>query len=225
MLLPMLAAAAMLQGGHIDTPYRQRRYEPVYHEHLKQVAIVPWYFRGGTDTAVRTAKDTIDSFFDRANFDRLSKARVDRVWVEGMGEKEYDLVNGSEQDPMPPLPSDEELRHLGRQLGVDVVCAGNIDWHTRSIWVALGPKTSAICTVNMKIVDMDKDGAVLDERDVQAEDTAEENGFATAASLLTGTLVTVVSGGPKTPHQQYSAQVALSKAFEPWLEGVFREVP
>jgi hypothetical protein len=69
------------------------------------------------------------------------------------------------------------------------------------------------------MVDMDHGGMALNVHDVVADDTAKESGFQTAAGIVSGGLVTVVSGGPATPHQQHAVQVALSQAFEPWLEG------
>jgi len=181
----------------------------------KTVAIVPWFFRGGTPTAVETARSTIERFFDRAGYDRISEVRVRHAWPH------EEVLTGPEQEPFPPLPTDAELRRLGHSLGVDMVCAGDLCWHTRSIWVALGPKTKSTCTVNMKMVDLDAGSTVLLNRDVTADDTAEESGFQTAAGIISGGLVTVVSGGPETPHEQRAAQVALSEAFEPWLEGIF----
>jgi len=204
MLLTLLAAASMMPGSPSLA---------VQHGH-KRVAVLPWVYRGGTETAIRTAQDTIDQFFDRAGYDRLSTNTV----ASGWGRRGVELV-GPEQDPIPRLPSDASLRRLGRELGVDLVCAGEVYWHTRPIWVALGPKTKSTCTVNMKLVDMDHRGVVLSERNITADDTAEESGLQTAAGILSAGLVTAVSGGPETPHQQRAAQIALSEAFGPWLEG------
>lgn len=179
----------------------------------KTVAILPFVYRGGTRTAMRTVRDTVGRFFDRAGYGRTATHDLRDAW-------HHAEMIGPESDPLPPMPSDSELRHIGHDLNVDAVCAGEVTWHTRSIWVALGPKTKSTCSINMKIMNLDNGNDVLDVHDVWADDTEEESGFATAAGILTGGLVTVVSGGPETPHEQRAAQIALSKAFEPWLEGV-----
>jgi hypothetical protein len=180
----------------------------------KTVAIIPWNFRGGTPGAVETARRTIDGFFDRAGYDRISTSKVDNAWPH-----RHRLV-GSESETMPEMPTDDALRHIGHDLGANMVCVGDVSWHTRSIWVALGPKTKSTCTLSMKLMNLDNNATVLSDKDLVVDDTAEESGFQTAAGILTGGLVTIVSGGPETPHQQRAVQVALSQAFEPWLEGV-----
>jgi hypothetical protein len=179
----------------------------------RTVAILPIVFRGGTVTAMRTARDTIDRFFDHAGYDEISVRRIRQSF------RPYVELVGPEQDGLPRLPSDGEMRRVGQSLGATLVCAAEISWHTRSVWVSLGPKTKSTCTINLKMIDMAHGDQVLSEHDVTADDTAEESGFATAAGIITGGLVTVVSGGPETPHQQRAVQIALSKAFEPWLEG------
>ena len=186
---------------------------PLQNHRLKTVAVLPWTFRAGTPSAVETANDTINHFFDRAGYDRLSPDRIGTVWHH-----QSDWVN-MEQDPMPPMPTDQQLKRIGQRLGVDLICVGRVSWHTRSVWVSLGPKTKATCTIDLRMVAIDHGGVSLNERDVQADDTSEESGFQTAAGILTGGLVTVVSGGPASSHQQRAAQIALSRAFEPWLEG------
>jgi hypothetical protein len=178
------------------------------------VVIIPFVFRGGTQSAVETGRETVDKFFERAGYDRISINKEDIPWSASVN-----LV-GDGNDPMPRLPSEQVMRKIGQTEHADLVVAGEVYWHTRSIWVSLGPKTKATAYVNLKMVALgDHPVRTLNVHDVQASDTDEESGFATAASILTGGLVTVVSGGPETPHQQLAAQIALSKAFEPWLEG------
>lgn len=82
----------------------------------------------------------------------------------------------------------------------------------------MGPKTKADCTVSMVIIDVSKGEVILDSKDVVADSTKVEKGWETAASLLVSAGFTVLSGGPKTPHQQRSAQMAIGKAMEPWLK-------
>jgi hypothetical protein len=203
MIIPIVAALALTQNGvqHHINPHQR-------------VVIIPFVYRGGTKSAVETGRDTVDRFFERAGYDRISINKEDIPWSA-----DINLV-GDGNDPLPNLPSESIMRHIGEVEHADLVVAGEIYWHTRSIWVSLGPKTKSTAYVNLKMVALGSHAArTLNVHDVQASDTDEESGFATAASILTGGLVTVVSGGPETPHQQRAAQIALSKAFEPWLEG------
>ncbi len=119
---------------------------------------------------------------------------------------------------MPDLPSPKRLLQLGKALGADYVVAGRCKWSTVSLWVALGPKTKSWCTVDVLIVDVANAEIDLQARAVRADSTRVEAGWETAASLLVSAGFTMFSGGPKTPHQQKAAQMAIGMALEPWLK-------
>lgn len=209
MLTTLLAAAILGQNVviHRDVPQR-----------IHRVAIIPFVYRGGTQTAVDTARDTVDKFFDRAGYDRLSTNRIESVWAPNT------VLFGDENAYMPRLPSEQAMRRIGRELNADLVVAGEVRWHTRPIWVSLGPKTKSTAYVSIRMVALgDHPPITLNVHEVEGNDTEEESGFKTAAGILTGGLVTVVSGGPETPHEQRAVQIALSRAFEPWLEGAIPE--
>jgi hypothetical protein len=174
---------------------------------IKQVAILPWHFEDGTETAVKTAQDTVKTLFEKVNYEVVPEVRAKTVWEETLKKR-----LGSD------IPDAKDLLELGKEMKVDLVCAGKAKWRTRSVWVALGPKTKADCTVSMVLIDVKKGEVVLDAKDVNADSTKVEKGWETAASLLVSAGFTVLSGGPKTPHQQRSAQMAIGKAMEPWLK-------
>ena len=121
-----------------------------------------------------------------------------------------------------------DLLKLGQELGADWVITGHAAWHTRSIWIGLGPKTKSDCTVDMVIVDVKKKELSLDARQVTMDSTAKEDPLKAAATLLFGLVrvegqllltlpLTVVSGGPKTPREQRAVQLAIAKAIQPWI--------
>lgn len=174
---------------------------------VRQVAILPWSFTDGTDTAIKTAQDTLKALFEKVNYEVVPEVRAKTVWEETLQKR-----LGSD------IPDSKDLLALGREMKVDLVCAGKAKWRTRSVWVALGPKTKADCTVSMVIIDVGKGEVILDSKDINADSTRVEKGWETAASLLVSAGFTVLSGGPKTPHQQRSAQMAIGKAMEPWLK-------
>jgi len=184
---------------------------------LKTVAILPWIYRGGTNTAMKTANDALDAFFDKAKCDRQSKVKVVSAWEEAMGKSNIKEV-GEENDPMPDLPNAKDLLALGKKMGVDYVCAGRAKWHTKSVWISLGPKTKADCTVDVELVDVHKEELALNQTGIKADDTRRESGLETAAAILVSMGFTAFSGGPKTPHQQKAVVNALGLAFEPWLK-------
>lgn len=184
---------------------------------VPKVAILPWCFREGTDTAVKTAKDTVSALFEKTNHEVLGVVTVKSAWERDLNMAPFpELSNG--KDTYPALPTPKELLALGKKLNADFVCAGRAKWHTKSVWVGFGPKTKADCTVDMMIVDVKKEEVALDAKDVKSDSTKKEDGAAVAAALLVSVGFTVVSGGPKTPHQQRAGQQAIGKAMDPWLK-------
>jgi hypothetical protein len=173
------------------------------------VAVLPWIFLKGTDGAVKTAKERLTDILTTSAFEIAQEADVRTAWSK----------MGRSLDPdRAELPSAKALLQLGHKLGVDYVLTGRAQWHTRSIWVGFGPKTKSTCTVDLIIVDVKKDRVALNARKVWMDSTTKEDPLKAAGAVLLTPLVTVVSGGPKTPHEQRAAQLAIGKAIKPWLE-------
>jgi hypothetical protein len=183
---------------------------------VPKVAILPWTLKDGTETANKTAKDVLVTLFEKSRFEVVSSARVLSMWENEMGEAPVKEILNS-QDALPAMPQATRLLELGKKLGVDLVCAGRADWHTKSVWVALGPKTKAECTVDVMIIDVKKQEIILQADAVKGDSTRTEKGLETAGALLVSFGITALSGGPKTPHQQRAATNAIAKSMEPWL--------
>jgi len=129
------------------------------------------------------------------------------------------LSNSPEsKDYYPDLPKDDELLLLGKTLKVDYVTACRVRWATSSKWVMLGPKTKATCVVDTKIINVATESVILRSENIVADSTRIEKGWETAASVLISSAFTMVSGGPKTPHQQKAAEAAISISYEPWIK-------
>ena len=192
---------------------------------IKTVAVLPWSYQGGTDTAVKTGDETVTALFTGAGYAVVPEAVTREYLTDMFGERGRRLNFDKNDRAVPELSSPQEMLRLGRAMGVDLVCAGGASWHTRSIWVSLGPKTKATCTVDMVIIDVGKGEVVLDARRVSADSHKRETTAETAAALLIHLGITAVSGGPKTPHQQRSARLAIGEAMEPWLQAVVRPAP
>lgn len=175
----------------------------------EKIAALPWVYLKGADGAVRTAREFLNTVLTRAQIEVLPEARVTLMWRRGLGHaKDADRTS---------LPTTKELLRLGRRLGVDWVVTGRAKWHTRSIWVTLGPKTKSDCTVDILIVDVKRAEVALDARGIRMDSTAKEDALKAAGAIILTPLVTMVSGGPKTPHEQRAVQLAITKALQPWL--------
>jgi hypothetical protein len=189
------------------------------------VAILPGVYEKGPLGAQIAAKEFLEAaltqspFFRAGSFQIIPEARVMLTWTKDMGHAPASQSAG--------LPTPKDLLILGEKLGVDWVITGHALWHTRSIWIGMGPKTKSDCTVDMVIVDVKKRELSLDARQVKLGCAPSDPPLKAATALLLGlasrgllssTLpLTVVSGGPKTPREESAVRLAIAKAMEPWL--------
>lgn len=217
-LLPCLAQNAP-DSKPIDESSQVRANTP------ETVAILPWIYKDGTPGAQIAAKEFLETaltksyFFREDSFQIIPEERVTLAWTNDMGHDPNSERTG--------LPTPKELLKLGEKLGVDWVITGHASWHTRSLWIGMGPKTKSDCTVDMMIVDVKKKELSLDAREVRMGSAPTDPPVKAATvvllgfvsrGLFTSTLpLTLVSGGPKTPREQSAVQLAIAKAIAPWL--------
>ena len=187
------------------------------------VAILPWIYENGTPGAQIAAKEflntalTVSPFFRADSFQIIPEERVIQTWTKDMGH-----ALDSERTE---IPTPKELLKLGQKLGVDWVITGHALWHTRSLWIGLGPKTKSDCTVDMVIVDVKNKELSLDARKVKMGSTPTDPPLKAATAVLLGlvggggvaALPLLVSGGPKTPREQSAVRLAIAHAMGPWL--------
>ena len=190
------------------------------------VAILPWIYENGTPGAHAAAKEFLETaltkshFFRPDSFQMIPEERVISTWTKDMGHDP-----GSEEAV---LPTPRDLLELGEKLGVDWVITGRASWHTRSLWIGLGPKTKSDCTVDMLIVDVRNQELSLDARQVKMACAPKDPPLKAATALLLGVVssrgrllsgvpLAAVSGGPKTPREQSAARLAIAAAIQPWL--------
>jgi len=176
-----------------------------------KMVCLPFYFSEDRPSAVEKVKGAFKTLVQSVGMEWIDEGRVVGVWTRDMGER-----LGKKE-----IPENKKLLELGQRLGSDYVAAGTCSWQVRSVWVGLGPKTKAICTVELVIVDV-KGRRVAHHAVATADSTKKEEEWATAAALLVNPLFTVVSGGPKTPHMERSGVVATAKALEEWLKPLQR---
>ena len=116
------------------------------------------------------------------------------------------------------MPTRATLEAFGKAVHADKVYYGSVSWHTRSIWVDLGPKTISTATVNAYVFDVNANKVVYKSEGIEGRSDEKENGYKIAADILISPLVTVVSGGPATPHEQRAVQIALGRAYHSWVK-------
>ena len=167
----------------------------------------PWAFDEGNDTS-RSMVHTLGSeVLQKAGYTAIPYDRAKHVWSSnGFGKPYYG-----------DMPSRETIRKFGQALHVDKVLYGNVSWHTRSIWVNVGPHTISTATMNVYIMDVATGKIEYQRKGVVARSDEKENGAKIAGDVLLTPLVTAVSGGPATPREQRAVQLAMGHALHDWV--------
>ena len=176
---------------------------------VETIAVLPWQLENGTDRAKKTAREFLSALLTKIKVDAASEVKTTAAWAASTGSEEIYQNN--------QLPSAANMLRVGNKMGVDWVMSGKVSWHSRSIWVGLGPKTKSTATVSVRIVDVKNQVVALEVADMKIDDTAKEDTLKALGAVFVSGLFTVVSGGPKTPHEQRAVQIGIAKALEPWL--------
>ena len=109
-----------------------------------------------------------------------------------------------------------DLVRFGKEVNANYVVAPTFYFHSRSIWVDLGPRTVSTAHVSVVIVDARTGNVVYSRKDIQGRSDEKFNVLEAGLDVLVTPLATVVSGGPKTPHEQRAVQIAVAKALREW---------
>ncbi len=175
---------------------------------VKGLAVIyPIAMENGTETAKKTAFDTVGEIAAKNGYSVASKDVAQKAWAE-LNTKEPSAFR---------VPSEESLRDFAGKMGADIVIYGRIKWHTRSVWVGLGPKTLSTATTDMYVYDVSQGKTVYKRLDATGRSDEKENMYKIAADILVTPIVTAVSGGPGTPREQRAVQIALARALHDWI--------
>ncbi|MCL5283273.1 MAG: hypothetical protein M1330_00965 [Armatimonadetes bacterium] len=175
------------------------------------VALMPWNFVNGTKGTHEICSRYMDETLTKLLIEPLPRARVNAMWLNGLSHSTLDY---SKSKGFPPA---KELLELGQKLGADWVIIARARWHTRSIWIGLGPKTKSDCYIDMMIIDVKHQTIALNQKQVDMGSDAKDSALKDAGAILLTPLISVVSGGPKTPQEERGAVFAIAKAMKPWV--------
>lgn len=177
---------------------------------IEKIAVFPWTFQWGTKTSHETAQNFLHKLLNKMGIEEIPEARVTAAWLQVNNNEEY-------EPKFDFMPTPASMLRVGMALGADWVMVPMASWHSRSIWVGLGPKTKSTCTVSFRVIDVKNRTVALDVHDLSMDDTAKEDVLKALGTFFISSLFTVVSGGPKTPHEQRAVELAIAKALEPWI--------
>jgi len=160
----------------------------------------------GTPTSRKAAEAALKEVISKSGFKLVDSSVAANAWrSSGM------RVPTSAR---PPLTN--ELVKVGRMVGARYVVTAHVTFHTRSIWVNLGPKTISDCNIVTTIIDS-KSGKVVHEADVSGRSDEKSEALKVLGTLLVTPLITV-SGGPKTPQETRAARIAAARSLEGFVK-------
>jgi len=171
------------------------------------LAIGPWTFADGNVTSRSMVIDTIRRIAEHQGFtviDQDAAMKFNDYNTPGFG-----LHHGR--------PYLADLARYAAAVQVDHVIFGNASWHTRSIWVGTGPKTISTATIDLFIYNAKTNTVTYQKRGAEGRSDERESVLKDVGDVILTPLITVVSGGPATPREQRAAQIALGRAFRPWV--------
>lgn len=179
------------------------------HRSKGQAAAYPWVFNGGTATSQATAATTANEILQKANYAAIASETAKNAWATA----------GLPAPTVGHMPTKSMLMRYAQTAHVKTILFGSVSWHTRSIWVTTGPKTISTATVNAYVFDASVGKVSYQKTNVEGRSDEKENTLKIVADVLVTPLVTVVSGGPKTPQEQRAVQIAMGRALGGWVMG------
>ena len=162
----------------------------------------------GTKSSRQTAVRAVQEALQKAKYTLISDTVAAKTWT-----------HLRIPPPATKRPSTRsEIVQFGKTMKARYVIAPVFDFHSRSIWVNLGPKTVSTATVGITITDVQDEKVVYKKKDIKGRSDEKTDALKVAADVLITPLVTVVSGGPKTPQEQRAVQIAVAKALKDWVK-------
>lgn len=165
--------------------------------------------KSGTKAAQATAVLALRDALQTAGYTLISQTVARNAW------QHLDLALPTE---ITSVPTDDLVR-FGQFVHADYVVSAAFHYHSRSIWVDIGPKTVSTVTTDLIIVDVNQNKPVYSKRGVTARsDTRGKMTDLVPFMMFSLPFQAIVSGGPKTAHEQRAAELAVAAALKVWVE-------
>lgn len=202
MLFTALAAVTILAGADLMARAQENSKGAIV------VYPVVYSRNSGTGTSRKTGVRSVQEALQKAGYTLVSSTVAANTW------RRLGISLPETERPA----SLHNIVRFGMAVKARYVVAPVFDFHSRSIWVDLGPKTVSTATVDLVITDVVKKATVYTRVDVSGRSDEKFDPVKAGADVLISPLVSVVSGGPKTPHEQRAVQIAVAKALKDWVK-------
>ena len=174
---------------------------------LGTVVAYPWAFTNGTETARKSVSRIVGEISKKATYEVVPNDVAYSEWSRA----DYRMPTSAEP------AKKTTLQAFGNTVHATYVIYGSVAWHTRSIWVNVGPKTISTATVNVTIMDVATGSTLYEKLGIEGRSDEKSNMLKIAGDILITPLVSAVSGGPAAPQEERAAQIAISKAMVDWV--------
>ena len=159
--------------------------------------------KGSREAGVQAVSEALQ----KAGYTLISDTVAENTW------KRMEIVMTTTGKPA----SLENIVRFGKEIKAQYVVAPAFDFYSRSIWVVLGPRTVSNATVDVVITDIENAKVAYTRQDILGRSDEKGDVIKGVADVLVTPLVTVVSGGPKTPQEQRAVRIAVAKALKDWV--------
>ncbi|MCW3097784.1 MAG: hypothetical protein JWL77_3402 [Chthonomonadaceae bacterium] len=215
-------------GGDMTIPMRELG---------ETVVIVPWNYKNSRDSAVQSAHEVCSQLLLGTGFNVfLIKSATGAMpppmsGISGSKKQESAFANLVTQgrnmvtqdapnkgNTVFVLPTTEEMIAIGERLHSRFVLAGRAQWRSRDVWIGVSNRIKSICTVDVRILDVNTRHLVLDAHGVEGDSTENKNLYNSFANLMALNPLPLVMPGSIGPYEQRAVAVAITRAMHPWLK-------
>lgn len=201
------------------------------------VAIVPWNYKNSRDAAVQSAHEVCSQLLLSTGFNvfliksatgampppksgisgiKKQESAFSQLLTAGRNVVTQDAPNRG--NSVFELPTQEEMIAIGERLHPRFVLAGRAQWRSRDVWIGVSNRIKSICTVDLRILDMNTRRLVLDAHGVEGDSTENKNLYNSFANVMALNPLPLVMPGSVGPYEQRAVTVAIARAMHPWLK-------
>jgi outer membrane lipoprotein-sorting protein len=201
------------------------------------VALLPWSYKNGKDPAVQSAREVCNQLLLETGFNVFltkipsgaippampgssasQKPESPFTHLLDQGRALLGQETSNRSDAPYVLPTLDQMTAIGAKVGARYILAGRAQWSHRNVWVGIANRVKAICTVDIRILDMSTGKLVLEAKNVAGDSTENKSPFNTITSVISLNPLPLVIPGSVTPQQQRAVTVAIARAMEPWIK-------
>jgi len=203
----------------------------------ESVAIIPWNYKNSRDAAIQSSNEVCSQLLLGTGFNvfliksatgampppksgisgsKKQQSAFEHLLTAGRNVITQDAPN--RDNPAFALPTLDEMIKIGDRIHPRFVLAGRAQWRSRNVWIGVSNRIKSICTVDVRILDMNTRQLVLDAHGVEGDSTENKNLYNTFTNIMALNPLPLMIPGGVGPYEQRAVTVAIERAMHPWLK-------